>query len=37
VSAAHGMSSYELAAEKMSDREILTTLAHHLWPKGRCI
>lgn len=32
--AAHGMSSYELAAEKMSDREILATLAQHLWPKG---
>lgn len=32
--AAHGMSSYELAAEKMTDREILGTLAHHLWPKG---
>eukprot|EP00878_Enallax_costatus_P011520 GHUV01012026.1.p1 GENE.GHUV01012026.1~~GHUV01012026.1.p1 ORF type:complete len:734 (+),score=173.55 GHUV01012026.1:460-2661(+) len=31
--AALGMSSYELAAEKMSDREILGTLAHHLWPK----
>lgn len=30
-----GMSSYEIAAEKMSDREILSTLAHHLWPKGK--
>jgi hypothetical protein len=29
-----GMSSYELAAERMSDREILATLAQHLWPKG---
>lgn len=27
------MSSYELAAEKMTDREILATLAHHLWPR----
>jgi hypothetical protein len=34
LSAAHGPSSYELAAEKMSDREILATLAQHLWPKG---
>lgn len=41
ISAAHGssatalgMSSYEVAAEKMSDREILSTLAHLLWPKG---
>jgi len=33
-SSAHGPSSYELAAEKMSDKEILTTLAAHLWPKG---
>lgn len=32
--AALGPSSYELAAEKMSDREILATLANHLWPKG---
>jgi hypothetical protein len=35
LSTAHGPSSYELAAEKMSDREILSTLAQHLWPKGR--
>jgi hypothetical protein len=28
------MSSYELAAEKMTDREILGSLAQHLWPKG---
>ena len=34
AAAAHGMSSYELAAEKMTDREILGTLAQHLWPKG---
>lgn len=34
TSPALGMSSYELAAEKMSDREILGTLAQHLWPKG---
>jgi hypothetical protein len=35
LSAALGPSSYELAAEKMSDREILATLAQHLWPKGK--
>lgn len=37
AAAAHGMSSYELAAEKMTDREILGTLAHHLWPRGEQI
>jgi hypothetical protein len=35
AAATHGMSSYELAAEKMTDREILGTLALHLWPKGK--
>ena len=29
----HGPSAYEIAAERMSDREILTTLARYLWPR----
>jgi hypothetical protein len=29
-----GVSTYELAAERMTDREILATLAQHLWPRG---
>ncbi len=29
-----GPSDYELAAERMTDPEILSTLAGHLWPKG---
>jgi hypothetical protein len=33
----HGPTNYELAAEKMSDRQILSTLATYLWPKGAAL